>query len=190
RLLDMVEETERRIHAKRSEESACAGAVAGMDKELGGKSHAAIRDAVASIEGRISSGTEELSSAEQDLREHNASIGAKRNEIKTLEDGLRKAEGLGAHCEYCDSELEPEYVTKLQSNRQSRLAAAKSELDSMDVEMAEVRHRLEGIREKLDGDRRLLETRRRDESVSEQRSTQEARLESLRADLASLDPEA
>ena len=37
KLLDMVEETERRIHAKRSEEKACVETVAGMDKELGGK---------------------------------------------------------------------------------------------------------------------------------------------------------
>ena len=161
-----------------------------MDKELGGKSHAVIRDAIASIGERIRSDTEELSSAEQSLREHNASIGAKRNEIKTLEDGLRKAEGLGARCEYCDSALEPEYVVKLQRDRKDRLAATNSELDSMDVEMAKIRYRLEGIRKQLDGDRILLEECRRDESVSEQRSTQEARLESLRADLASLDPEA
>ena len=161
-----------------------------MDKELGGKSHAVIRDAIASIGERIRSDTEELSLAEQGLREHNASIGAKRNEIKTLEDGLQKAEGLGARCEYCDSALEPEYVVKLQRDRKDRLAAANSELDSMDVEMAKIRYRLEGIRKQLDGDRILLEECRRDESVSEQRSTQEARLESLRADLASLDPEA
>ena len=190
KLLDMVEEIERRIHAKRSEEKACVETVAGMDKELGGKSHAVIRDAITSIGERIRSDTEELSSAEQGLREHNTSIGAKRNEIKTLEDGLRKAEGLGARCEYCDSALEPEYVVKLQRDRKDRLAAANSELDSMDVEMAKIRYRLEGIRKQLDGDRILLEECRRDESVSEQRSTQEARLESLRADLASLDPEA
>ena len=190
KLLDMVEATERNIHAKRSEEKTCAETVAGMDKELGGKSHATIRGAIVSTEGRIGSGTEELSSAEQDLREHNARIGAKSNEIKTLEDSLRKAEGLGARCEYCDSALEPEYVVKLQSDREDRLAAAKSELDYMNVEMAKVRHRLEGIRKRLDDDRVLLEEYRRDESVSEQRSAQEARLESLRADLASLDPEA
>ena len=190
KLLDMVEEIERRIHAKRSEEKACVETVAGMDKELGGKSHAVIRDAISSIGERIRSDTEELSLAEQGLREHNASIGAKRNEIKTLEDGLQKAEGLGARCEYCDSALEPEYVVKLQRDRKDRLAAANSELDSMDVEMAKIRYRLEGIRKQLDGDRILLEECRRDESVSEQRSTQEARLESLRADLASLDPEA
>ena len=190
RLLDAVEETERRIHAKKSEEETCVETVAGMDKELGGRSYAAIRAAVASIEGRIRSGAEELSSAEQALREHNASIGAKRNEIKTLEDSLRKAEGLRARCEYCDSVLDPEYVIELQSGRKDRLAAAKSELDSMDAEMAKVRHRLEDIGKRLDGDRVMLEACRRDESVSEQRSSQEARLESLRADLASLDPEA
>ena len=190
KLLDMVEETERRIHAKRSEEKACVEAVAGMDKELGGKSHAVIRDAIASIVERIRSGTRALSSAEQDLREHNTGIGAKRNEIKTLEDGLRKAEGLGARCEYCDSALAPEYVVKLHRDRKGRLVAAKSELDSIDVEMAKVRHRLEDISKQLDDDRILLEKCSRDESVSEQRSTQEARLESLRADLAYLDPEA
>ena len=190
RLLDTVEETERRIHAKRSEEKACIETVAGMDKELGGKSHAAIRGAIASIEERIGSSTEELSLAEQDMRDYNARIGAQRNEIKTLEDGLRKAESLGARCEYCDSALEHEYVVKLQSGRKDRLAAAKSRLDSMDAEMTKVRHRLEDIRKRLDGDRVLLEGCRRDESVSEQRSAQEARLKSLRADLASLDPEA
>ncbi len=190
RLLDTVEETERRIHAKRSEEKACIETVAGMDKKLGGKSHAAIRGAIASIEERIGSSTEELSLAEQDMRDYNARIGAQRNEIKTLEDGLRRAESLGARCEYCDSALEHEYVVKLQSGRKDRLAAAKSGLDSMDAEMTKVRHRLEDIRKRLDGDRVLLEGCRRDESVSEQRSAQEARLKSLRADLASLDPEA
>ena len=189
KLLDMVEETERRIHAKRSEEKACIETVAGMDKELGGKSHDVIRAAIASIGERVRSGTEKLSSAEQDLREHNARIGAKRNEIKTLEDGLRKAEGLRTRCEYCGSALKPEYVVKLQSSRKDRLAVAKSELDSMVVEMMNGRQSLEGTRKQLDGDRVLLEGCRRDESISEQRNAQEARLESLRADLTSLDPE-
>ena len=150
----------------------------------------AIRDAIASIGERVRFGTEKLSAAEQALREHNARIGAKKNEVKTLEDGLRKAEGLRARCEYCDSALKPEYVVKLQSNRKARLAVAKSELDSMVAEMTNVRQSLEGTRKQLDGDRVLLEECRRDESMSEQRRAQEARLESLRADLTSLDPEA
>ena len=188
-LLDMVEGTEREIHAKRSEAEGCAAAISNLGEKLGGKEYEAVQDAIASIESGIRSGDEESSSVEADMGEHRTGIGAKDNEIETLNEGLRRAERLGGRCEYCDSVLEPGYVAKLQEERRGRLAAAKSERGVLVGRMRECRERLDRIRERLARDRHMLEECKRDETVAQQKRMQEARLDALREDLESLDAE-
>ena len=188
-LLDDVEDVERDIHAKRSEEATLSESVAELDERLGGKTHAAIRNDMASLKDSVRSAEEERESAERRIRDCDAGAGAKRNEIETLEESLRKAEGLGGRCDYCDSTLEPEYVAKLQSERKSRLEAARSELDAIDAEMAEASGVLEDCRKRLARDRESLDANKRDASVAEQRGAQETRLAALRKGLESLDPE-
>ena len=189
-MLDMIEKTERDIHAKQSEAASCANDVDELDGQLGGKSYAMIQNTISTLEERMRSNEKALSVTEQSVRDHNNKVGAKRNEIETLKDSLQKAKQLGSRCEHCDNVLEPEYVEVLLARREDRLASAESELHNLERELENDNKAIADIRDVLDLDRKSLDVCKRDESVAERKKTLEDRLASLGTDLASLDPEA
>ena len=155
-------ERDRNMHVIQSQISQHRGDLDTLRSGLDGKESPEIQKIVDGLEADVLADDRALQEAEQAIRDAVGRAGEKTSEIKMLAGSLDRASSLGQRCEYCNSALSPDYVTRLQSDRRAKLDAARAVLATMEQNRQQAEGEAQKTRHRLNQDRDHLAERRKD----------------------------
>lgn len=186
-MLKATEDLSSRIRTKKSQLDGHRAEIQTLSDRLDGKNASEIRGIIAGLDDEIKSGDEMLHDAKEELLAETGREGEKSNEIKTLTQNLQKASSLGTRCEYCDSELGPGYVEKLQRDRRARLDIARTELATTRQKKRQAGARVEKVQDETERKRRLKTELQTDAEAADRLSDLTREANQLEAELSTLE---